>query len=105
MGDAPTPLSVLPVNKTDGNMVPAATIMDYKPVVNIAPFGTCKTLTSAASGVPTPCVPATVAPWTPGASKTLINNFPALTDSCKLSCTVGGMISISDPGQTKIDVT
>ena len=104
-GDAPVPLTVVSqmVSKAGGQL--AATIMDHAPVANIAPFGTCKTLTAAASGVPTPCVPATAAPWTPGAVKTKIGGFPALTQSCKLACTVGGMISITSPGQTTVDVT
>jgi hypothetical protein len=99
-GDAPTPLTVTSQMQTlIGNQL-AGTIMDYAPMVNIKPFGTCKTLTAAASGVPTPCVPATAAPWAPGAAKTLIGNFPALLQTDKLTCTVGGVISVVSPGQT-----
>src|SRR5437899_1131580 len=115
MGVAPSSLSVLPINMTDGGSVPAATIQDFKPNVNIMPFGMCQSLanpqvasaTSAAMGVltPQPCVPMTTAPWTPGASKTMINNQPALTDSSTCTCNWAGTISITNPGQQTIDVT
>lgn len=101
-GDAPSQLGVTSHgnNKIDNQL--AATIMDHAPTVNIKPFGTCKTLTAAASGTPTPCVPATTLPWTPGStSVVLIGNFNALLNTDKLACTVGGMISITDPAQQK----
>jgi len=98
------PLTVLPTTMTTEGMQPPATIMDYVPVTNIPSFGNCKVLTAAASGVPTPCVPATVAPWTPGSSTVMIGNKPALHDGCKLTCTVGGMISITVAGQQTVDI-
>ncbi len=101
-GDAPSKLVVIsqPMELIGGTS--AATVMDHKPMANIMPFGTCKTLTAAASGTPTPCVPATVAPWVPGStSLVLINSFQALLDTDKLICTIGGTISITDPGQQK----
>ncbi len=99
-GDAPQPLTVTSQMQAKiGNQF-AATIMDYAPVVNIPPFGTCKTLTASASGVPTPCVPATTAPWAPGSTSVCrFGNFNGLLDSDKLMCTVGGTISITQPGQ------
>lgn len=105
-GDAPTPLTVTSQMQVKiGNQL-AATIMDHVPVTNIAPFGTCKTLTAAASGVPTPCVPATVAPWTPGStSVVMIGGFPALLSTDRLTCTIGGVISIISPGQTQTNDT
>ena len=68
---------------------PKATIMDFVPLANILPFGMS----------PMPCVPAIVAPWTPG-GKELITNMPALLDNCKLMCMWGGNISITMPGHT-----
>lgn len=115
MGLSPGSLIVLPVNMVNGDNKPAANIMDFKPIVNVTPFGMCKTpsnpavaaATSAAMGVltPVPCVPVTTSPWTPGASKTKIKNMPALHSGCTCMCTWGGTISITDPGQTKIQVT
>lgn len=105
-GAAPTALIVTPENKTIGVMRPIATVMDNIPIKNIVPFGTCKILTAAASGVPTPCVPATVAPWSPGSPTVLIGavGFKALTSNSKLQCTIGGSISIIQPGQAQIMV-
>ena len=105
-GDAPTPLTVTSQMQVKiGNQL-AATVMDYAPAVNIAPFGTCKTLTAAASGVPTPCVPATVAPWTPGSTSVVrVGNLLGLLSTDKLACTVGGMISIISPGQAQANDT
>ncbi len=112
-GTTPAKLSVLPVEHTDGDDQPAATVDDYKPNVNIAPFGMCTTLanpqvasaTSAAQGVltPQPCVPATVAPWSPGAGIVTINEKKALSSDSKVSCNWSGSISVTDPVST-IDV-
>jgi hypothetical protein len=38
-GAAPATLIVLPVNKTTPDGPPTANIMDFKPIVNIPPFG------------------------------------------------------------------
>ncbi len=115
-GMAPCKLIVLPVNKTLGCNVPAATVMDFA-ILNIPTFGMCKgtnsanpavaAATSAASGTPTPapCLPVVAGPWSPGASKVKINNLAALTKSCTCKCAWAGTISVSDAGQTKIQVT
>ena len=85
----------------------AATIMDFVPMTNIMPFGICNSpmnpaaVAAKAVGATAPCIPITT-PWTPGASKTMINNFPALTATSKCSCTWAPMgISIVNPGTTK----
>lgn len=114
-GAAPAKLGVLPVNRVNAEGQPAATIMDHKPMVNIAPFGVCKSManpavssaTSAAMGVltPMPCIPATSSPWTPGAAKTLIAGQPALHAKCTCTCNWGGMIKIDQPGTGKTTVT
>ncbi len=113
-GAAPSQLGVLPENKAMGCSKPCATIMDNKPMVNIMPFGMCTTLTNpqvasataAALGVltPMPCMPVTSAPWMPGSPTVLIGGKPALSDSCKLICNWGGIISISFPGQVTIKI-
>ena len=105
MGTAPSTLMVLPKNTVNASNLPAANIMDNIPFVNILPFGTCNILTAAALGVPTPCVPATVAPWTPGASTVMIKNMPALTNASTLICSIGGTIMVSFAGQTTTMVT
>lgn len=102
-GAAPSALQVLPVNRVTAG-TPAANIMDFKPFVNVMPFGMCNSManpavaaaTAAASGVltPMPCAPATAAPWVPGSSKVMIGMMPALQDSSKLMCIWGGVIQV-----------
>ncbi len=108
-GLAPSTLSVLPVNQMMTSYMPAANIMDHKPVVNILPFGACTSLanptvasaTSAAAGVltPMPCIPATSAPWITGAPTVILGNMPALNNTSKLMCNWAGVISVVVPGQ------
>ena len=108
-GLAPGTLMVLPVNQVMTSYMPAANIMDNKPMVNILPFGMCTSpanptvaaATAAALGVltPMPCIPVTPAPWAPGAPTVLLGNMPALDNTCKLMCTWGGVIQIVNPGQ------
>ena len=108
-GVAPSTLVVLPVNRMMTSFMPAANIMDNKPMVNIMPFGMCTSLanpsvataTSAAMGVltPMPCIPVIPAPWAPGAPTVLLANMPALDDTSKLMCTWAGVISVVYPGQ------
>ena len=112
-GMAPSSLTVLPTAGTDADEQPAATVNDNKPMVNIAPFGMCKTqanpqvaaATSAAQGVltPQPCVPVITAPWSPGSSVVTISEQKALTDDSTCKCTWTGTIEITDPG-TSVDV-
>ena len=107
-GLAPSTLNVLPINRVMVEGRPAANIMDHQPMVNIPPFGMCTSLanptvasaTAAALGVltPMPCIPVTVAPWTPGAPMTLIANQPAVTPSSQCMCAWGGVIAIQMPG-------
>ena len=103
-GTAPSVLVVTPENKVMSSNMPAATIMDNIPMKNIMPFGTCNILTASASGVPTPCVPATAAPWAPGSVTVMIGNKPALNNTCKLICSIGGVINVVSPGQMTTSV-
>jgi hypothetical protein len=112
-GAAPSTLSVLP-DKFVMAGTSAATIMDFKPNVNIAPFGMCMSManpqvasaTAAAQGVltPQPCVPVTTSPWAPGSPLVLIGNQPALNETSKCMCTWGGVIQITNPGQMMTQV-
>lgn len=108
-GTVPVPLNVLPQSKVFCGNMPAGTIMDNRPLVNILPFGMCSNpsnpmviaATAAALGIltPMPCIPVTVAPWTPGNATVLIGGNPALNDGCQLMCSYGGAISIKMAGQ------
>jgi uncharacterized protein DUF4280 len=100
MGTAPSVLMVVDPRVT-GEVKPSANIMDNIPMTNILPFGTCNILTTAAAGVPTPCVPATAAPWAPGSPTVMVRGMPALNTTSKCVCSIGGMIQILTPGTTK----
>jgi Domain of unknown function (DUF4280) len=105
------PSSLIPTPKTviTNNMM-AANIMDHVPIMNIPPFGMCNSpsnpmvaaATAAALGVltPMPCIPATPAPWVPGAVTVLLCNMPALNNTSTLNCIWGGVITFASPGQT-----
>ena len=113
-GLAPSTLIVLPTNRVNTNYVPAANIMDHKPLVNIMTFGMCNTVsnpavaatTSAALGVltPAPCIPATSSPWVPGAPTVMLGSQPTLNDTSKCMCLYGGVIEVTYAGQVTVDV-
>ena len=112
-GAAPSSLVVLPMGRVL-TQTPAATIMDHLPMVNVLPFGMCSSLanptvaaaTAAALGAltPMPCIPMTTAPWIVGAPTLLIGDKPALNNSSTLMCNWGGVIQITMPGQTTVQV-
>ncbi|NET55090.1 MAG: DUF4280 domain-containing protein [Symploca sp. SIO2E6] len=114
-GTAPSSLIVIPKGSLVTAAGPlAATIMDFVPITNIPPFGLCTSLanpaviaaTSAAMGVltPQPCIPVIASPWTPGAMKVKINNIPALPQTSICNCAWGGVIQITNPGQSKVTI-
>jgi hypothetical protein len=116
-GSKTSKLEVLPLNKMETSSQPAANIMDNKPMVNVQPFGACKSManptvasatasaTAAAQGVftltPMPCVPVFPAPWVPGAPTVMLANMPVLNNTSKLMCAYAGVVSILSPGQVK----
>lgn len=106
-----TPSSLIVIPKGTPTMIegkPAATIMDYIPIVNILPFGMCNSKINpaviAAGGVTAPCVPVIPAPWAPGTPTFSIHTPPALNDRCKCMCMWGGVISITYAGQSIVSV-
>lgn len=112
-GTAPSVLIVTPENKVL-TTTPDANIMDHKPIKNIVSFVMCTTqsnpavaaATAAASGTPTPapCVPATASPWAPGVPTVLIANQPALDDTSTLTCSYGGVITVTSAGQATVQI-
>lgn len=92
--------------KIQGNAI--ANMMDFAPMVNVLPFGMCRSLanptvasaTSAAMGVltPMPCIPAITSPWTPTGQQK-VSMMPIVLDNSKLMCAFGGSIEIQTPGQ------
>jgi len=100
MGSQQSALNVLhPVKpvRVEGN--PVAAMLDHKPLLNIKPFGQCKSLanpavaaaTAAANGKlqPMPCIPNTVTPWMGTKMNVRVKGNPALLDSSKLLCMCG----------------
>jgi hypothetical protein len=108
-GVAPSTLNVLPLNRVMTSYMPAANIMDHKPMVNIMPFGMCTTpsnpmvaaATTAALGVltPVPCMPMTSSPGMPGVATVMLGGQPSVDSNCKLMCNWGGSIQVTYPGQ------
>jgi hypothetical protein len=113
MGTAPSVFSAM-ARPLTASGVPAGTINDHIPMLNIAPFGMCQSLanpmvaaaTAAASGTltPQPCIPATAAPWSPGSARLLVAGVPALNNSASLNCLWSGTITFSDAGQMLVTV-
>lgn len=108
-GMAPSTLVVTPASRVLAG-TPAANIGDCIPNSNILPFGMCQSLanpavasaTSAAGGVltPQPCVPAIAGTWMPGSPTVLVGGKPAVNQSCKCMCAYGGVVQVTNPGQT-----
>ena len=109
MGTSPAQLTVLPVRTVNLSGPPMANISDNKSMVNLAPFGLCRSLafpptaaaTAAALGTltPMPCMHNTPSPWIGGKMDYLIKGQPALLKSCKCQCMWGGTISLITDGQ------
>jgi len=88
---------------------PMANIQDYKPMMNIQPFGQCKSLANPSVAVATaaangklqemPCIPNITAPWMPGCMTIMVKGQPALTKDSKCMCMWAGVIEITDSGQ------
>jgi hypothetical protein len=111
-GAAPSSLNILPANRVMAGSLPAATIADNIPMLNIPPFAMCSSManpavaaaTAAALGAltPMPCTPVPAGPWIPGVPTTMIGGVPALNDTCKLMCAFAGVIQFTAPGQTTV---
>lgn len=86
-----------------------ANISDHQSMVNIPPFGVCRSLkypptksaTDAHHGslTPMPCKPGTYSVWENGNDTYIIRNFPALLTCSSCRCIYGGVITIVTDGQ------
>lgn len=109
-GDKQSQLGVLPSRTIFLNGQPKANISDHKSMVNIRPFGKCRSLanptvaaaTAAHHGhlTPMPCIPNTPQPWMQGKTDVIEKGSPSLKSDCKLQCMWAGTISIVSDGQT-----
>ncbi len=113
-GDKKSQLTVLPTRTIFLNGNPMANVSDHKPIINIGPFGKCRSLANPAVAAataahhghltPMPCIPNTPQPWIKGKTNVIEKNNPALIKDCKLHCMWAGVISIISDGQTGIGV-
>ena len=110
MGSVPSALVVLPTHRLMTSHQPAANVTDHQSLLNIQPFGRCRSLknpvvadaTNRARGrlTPMPCIPNTPAPWVPGAIGVMLDHRHSLDHGCKLSCEWAGVITVVAPGQS-----
>jgi hypothetical protein len=103
-GSEESTFKVSPGRETYTNGQLQANSADFKPNVNIMPFGKCTSPSNpavASSGNPegVPCVPVITMQWIKGKADTLIEGFPALLNSSTTMCMWCGKITISDDGQ------
>lgn len=92
----------------------AAGVVTDVAAANIPAFGMCTSLsnpqvasaTAAAQNVltPQPCQPV-LSPWSPGSAQVAIGEVSALDDSSQCNCTWGGVVTVSDAGQTAVTLT
>lgn len=84
-------------------------IADFIPIKNIFPFGQCSSLSNPTVATATaanngklqkmPCIPVITTPWIGGKVDVLVENQPALLNTCKNVCTWCGQITITKDGQ------
>lgn len=113
-GLTPAVFSALPTPRVLIGGRPAGVMTDMAPVVNIPPFGLCRSLanpavaaaTAAALGAltPMPCLPMPAGPWLLPAPKVFIGGRPAVTDGSSLMCAWGGKISVRFAGQVRAEL-
>lgn len=109
MGTSQAKLTVLPSRTVFLTGQPMANISDHLSMINLAPFGRCRSLgfpatasaTAANHGTltPMPCMHNTPFPWMEGKNDYIVKGDPALLKSSTCQCLWGGTISIVDDGQ------
>ena len=109
MGTSTARLTVLPIRTVYLTGQPMANISDHLTMVNLAPFGRCRSLgfpaTAAATAAhhghltPMPCMHNTPFPWMNGKNDYIVKGDPALLKSSTCQCMWGGTISLVTDGQ------
>lgn len=109
-GDKTAKLTVYPDRTVFLTEKPMANISDHVSMYNIWPFGKCRTTSYPATGAataanhgtltPMPCVPGTISEWLQGKGDYIIKGKPALLKSSYCRCQWGGIITITNDGQT-----
>lgn len=92
MGAMSVPLRTTPGRRVKLRGKERANVADCIPLVNVGPFGVCKTTQM-------PCTPA-CAMWLNGKNDVLVEGMPSLLSHSKAVCPVGaGILKIEDDGQ------
>ncbi len=109
MGSSTAKLTVLPSRTVFLTGQPMANISDHLTMINLAPFGRCRSLgfpatasaTAAHHGhlTPMPCMHNTPFPWMNGKNDYIVKGDPALLKTSTCQCMWGGTISIINDGQ------
>ena len=104
MGTDLAKLTILPTHERQQCGKFVANISDHESMVNLAPFGLCRSVlypatasaTTANKGIPTPmpCIPNTPTPWMDGNIDYLVEGQPALRMKSKCYCKWGGIIGL-----------
>ena len=107
-GDNNSIYTVLPTKKILINNKPLAVISDTKPMINIKPFGLCKSMANPTVAAATaankgklqkmPCVPNIVEPWSDGI-KHFLSKEQTPCNLSKVKCLYSGIIRVVDSGQ------
>jgi hypothetical protein len=113
-GVAPSSAVFLPTNQTLASKMPAGTITDSIPFLNVLPFSMCQSManpsvaaaTAAKLGVftPMPCTPVPAGVWIVGSPTVMIAKKPALNSTSQLICSFGGVINITFAGQVTVQI-
>lgn len=106
-GTSPSTLAVVPAGVAGADQA-VATVNDDVPMLNLPPFGACRSpanpqvaaATAAAMGVltPQPCVPVIVGPWTTEQPGVIVGGAPVLVEGARCACAWGGSVTITSPG-------
>lgn len=91
MGSSTSKLNLPVCHAVYAKKKPMMNKMDFVPMMNVMPFGTCKVTKG-------PCVPAT-GPWLKAHEETIVTDAPSITMDSFLVCTIGGMIEPKKSGQ------
>jgi len=108
-GDKKSKFKVVDIHNVYIQGKPMATIQDSKPMVNIKPFGKCKSMANPTVAAATaanhgnlkkmPCQPNIPASWQGGKNDVTITGIPTVLETSKLNCAYAGVIKVVDPGQ------
>ena len=102
MGTSTARLTVLPIRTVYLTGQPMANISDHLTMINLAPFGRCRSLGFPATAAATAAHHGhlTPFPWMNGKNDYIVKGNPALLKSSTCQCMWGGTISLVTDGQT-----